>query len=239
MSGSESVQAAVPLLPPELERLILEDAAWGDRPTTVNLLRVARRVHVWIEPLLHRVLLYDALNAECIARLLNPKYASWVRCIASNDGPWSAILASCTNITDLAIWTNPSRYTLSDALSLRHLQRLTVHGANFERPLEEAHLHALDRLTHLEIFAAAPSEMMSTGTFEALSSLTHFSMIMMTIWDPLVPAHDIDDWRFVTIQLPDFKADWITGAWGGEDYWTRAEDIAQERKSLRVMEAPP
>ncbi|KAJ7762894.1 hypothetical protein B0H16DRAFT_1528085 [Mycena metata] len=45
-----------PAFPPELERLVFEMAAHARPPTIPTFMRVARRVKIWVEPLLYRTL---------------------------------------------------------------------------------------------------------------------------------------------------------------------------------------
>ncbi|KAF7304549.1 hypothetical protein HMN09_00857600 [Mycena chlorophos] len=166
-----------PRLPPELERVIFEFAAWGDRRATLKLLLVARRVHVWLEPLVHRVLIFEDLDDAVVARLLNPKYGPWVQALASNHGPWEQILGSCSNITDLCIWSgSDDAQTGLQALRLLkgNLRRLSLNGATFEAPLEAAQLDWLRCLTHLEMFGFAPAEVVNT--LGELPCLTHFAL---------------------------------------------------------------
>ncbi|KAJ7141965.1 hypothetical protein C8R43DRAFT_586550 [Mycena crocata] len=50
-----SPEPSEPLLPPEIERKIFEMAACSHRPCIPKLIRVAKRIRIWIEPLLYRV----------------------------------------------------------------------------------------------------------------------------------------------------------------------------------------
>ncbi|KAJ6505747.1 hypothetical protein C8R47DRAFT_1102329 [Mycena vitilis] len=54
--GSNETVNAEPRLPPELECIIFETAALSSRSNIPGLLRVARRVKEWVEPILYRVL---------------------------------------------------------------------------------------------------------------------------------------------------------------------------------------
>ncbi|KAJ6476343.1 hypothetical protein C8R45DRAFT_1102600 [Mycena sanguinolenta] len=66
--------ALEPVFPLELEREIFEIAALSDSNTLPSLLRVARRVLEWIEPLLYRVIVLDGLaRADACHRVLELK----------------------------------------------------------------------------------------------------------------------------------------------------------------------
>ncbi|KAF7331225.1 Zn(2)-C6 fungal-type domain-containing protein [Mycena sanguinolenta] len=63
-----------PVFPLELEREIFEIAALSDSSTLPSLLRVARRVLEWIEPLLYRVVVLDgSARAQACHRVLELK----------------------------------------------------------------------------------------------------------------------------------------------------------------------
>ncbi|KAJ7879703.1 hypothetical protein B0H13DRAFT_1571256, partial [Mycena leptocephala] len=53
-----------PLLPPELERIIFELAAFVNPASMPSLLLVAPRVKIWIEPLLYETLIITPNNAS-------------------------------------------------------------------------------------------------------------------------------------------------------------------------------
>ncbi|KAF7304421.1 hypothetical protein HMN09_00844200 [Mycena chlorophos] len=252
-----------PKLPRELERLIFEWAAWGDYKTTLKLLVVARRVHFWIEKFLHRVLVLEhtsyAAPPTRTPSLENSKYAQWlecVACIAREDlCQLKTILASCKNITDLALWGGCNLgHPLAVLQPLENLRRLSVDGAVFEDVLSPADLAALQRLTHLQIFGLCPPELV--GTLRRLPRVRYLSLLLcqgfstgfvgrvleasrLKLLVYLQPGgqtralEDVEariaDHRFVVITGHDFREDWIVGAWGGRDYWVLAEEIVQAR----------
>ena len=45
----------------------------------------------------------------------------------------------------------------------------------------------------------------------------------------------IADPRFCVVKCDEFKDDWLEGAWGGDDFWTRAEERVRERFAVRVI----
>ncbi|KAJ7098961.1 hypothetical protein C8R44DRAFT_356153 [Mycena epipterygia] len=53
------MSTADPFLPPELEHYIFQIAALSDLKAIPNLLLVAQRVKVWLEPLIYRIVVFD------------------------------------------------------------------------------------------------------------------------------------------------------------------------------------
>ncbi|KAJ7489319.1 hypothetical protein FB451DRAFT_686851 [Mycena latifolia] len=111
--------ATAPVFPPELEREIFETAAVRHRNTIPALLRVARRVLTWIEPLLYRVIrLDDASMAHAVRRAMQTKPAGFfqksVRYVSFVSSPLSvlsveetyALLRLCPRI--LSLHTRPA-----------------------------------------------------------------------------------------------------------------------------------
>ncbi|KAF7336125.1 hypothetical protein MVEN_02159600 [Mycena venus] len=108
------------------------------------------------------------------------------------------------------------------------------------------------RLTHLDIFTSGPEDPLSEKLwpiFGMLPCLTHLSFtdfyipemvqmaldtcpvlqLLVVVWtdmdeeDISNETSDISDPRFCTIGCPLFQSDWEEGAWGGLDFWRRAE----------------
>ncbi|KAF7296045.1 hypothetical protein MKEN_01419500 [Mycena kentingensis (nom. inval.)] len=97
-----------PRLPPELERLIFKRTAIAHRLSLPNLLLVSRRVHIWLEPLLYKVLQCrkGAIPDPDTAFRKRELLRNGVRalCIHSDRGGLSEsqifdLLALCTNAT--------------------------------------------------------------------------------------------------------------------------------------------
>ncbi|KAK6978111.1 hypothetical protein R3P38DRAFT_3234964 [Favolaschia claudopus] len=78
-----------PCFPPELERYIFETAALFYPHTIPRLLPVARRVLIWIEPLLYRRVYFDGLSQKVWPRCSNlacrPEWLQTHRLLRDND----------------------------------------------------------------------------------------------------------------------------------------------------------
>ncbi|KAJ7453335.1 hypothetical protein B0H11DRAFT_2071829 [Mycena galericulata] len=129
-----------PRLPEDLERQILEIAAFQDPTTVPTLLRVAKRTLLWLEPLLYRVLiLFDEMSTitflrDRLARKPDHIWRDGPRhlfmAIESVPDDVEAALAKCTGLQDLILYCDPAeprRYLPHlEAMKLRHL------GVNME-----------------------------------------------------------------------------------------------------------
>ncbi|KAJ7132622.1 hypothetical protein C8R46DRAFT_1235581 [Mycena filopes] len=172
-----------PLFPLDLEREIFETTAKMHPETRTTLLRVARRVLVWIEPLLYRVVRveqrrhrYDA----CLPVLLN-KPAEFCRLavrhlVLNAPGDQShKLLKLCSSVTDLAL--GPSFRlgpTVLPTLTEMRLQRLTVDiqalGGDMTHPL-------FSSLTHLAILAHYSATLgLIVEQIPTLTTLTHLTV---------------------------------------------------------------
>ncbi|KAJ7060147.1 hypothetical protein C8F01DRAFT_1294614 [Mycena amicta] len=190
---------AEPVLPPELERIIFELAAWNDKSTMRSLISVARRVRIWIQPLIHRV--YIASNSASLSRLqtlvdekptLAEKHVLFV-VLALRDFQRETIqriLSTCTNIIDLALWI-PHTYPelLADMQPLTSLTHLSVDllqllggeesddSEDSMLPWTPARLLApLNSVTHLDITSSGSQKLVDLLRSEALPALTHLGL---------------------------------------------------------------
>ncbi|KAJ7446329.1 hypothetical protein FB451DRAFT_1291881 [Mycena latifolia] len=177
-----------PTFPLELEREIFEITALMHPSTIPLVLRVARRVLIWIEPLLYRVVHISALpphppmaRAFLLAtKTKPPTFFHAVRRMLLEDGVWDleetrVILKLCTRIVDLAAMRETVDPTLLPILTKMPLRRLSVAlyelfggigSIDFTHPMFTSitHLDAFDDPRH--IYARIPS----------LPSLTHLSL---------------------------------------------------------------
>ncbi|KAJ7062153.1 hypothetical protein C8F01DRAFT_1082701 [Mycena amicta] len=183
-----------PNLPRELERPIFELAAWNDRKTIQSLIFVARRVHIWIEPLLHRVTLLSTdtavhrfqafldrrpADAQTYTQHLAIRESSLQRDLITH------ILSVCTNITDFAFWTGATYPELLDAMQpLTCLKRVSINL--FTLLLHHPHvdcqsfelrspavLAPFRMVSHMQVLGAIPERMVPV--FSMLPSLTHLA----------------------------------------------------------------
>ncbi|KAJ6533407.1 hypothetical protein DFH09DRAFT_1370033 [Mycena vulgaris] len=131
-----------PALPVELEREIFETTALMHPGTIVVLLRVARRTHVWIEPLLYKVVrigrgapysgmahaIFKGLNSESKPASV---FQDTARHILIQKGPWSRaeaaqVLDACPGVVDLAMDSVMASPTMLSPLAKMRLRRLSV-----------------------------------------------------------------------------------------------------------------
>ncbi|KAJ7132711.1 hypothetical protein C8R46DRAFT_655823 [Mycena filopes] len=172
-----------PLFPLDLEREIFETTAELYPATRTTLLRVARRVLVWIEPLLYRVVCvkqrrhrYDA----ALPALLN-KPAEFCRLAVRHlllDAPGEIshkLLKLCSSVTDLGLGGS---FQLDPAvlptLAEMRLQRLTVNiqalGGDMTHP-------SFSFLTHLTILAHYSATLrLIVEQIPTLPALTHLTV---------------------------------------------------------------
>ncbi|KAJ6546612.1 hypothetical protein B0H10DRAFT_2130982 [Mycena sp. CBHHK59/15] len=190
-------------LPVELERDIFELAAWLHPETIQTLILVAKRVCIWIEPLLyHVVLLRGGGDSERLLRMMDSKPPEFLRehvrhlalssTISRSDV--KRILSMCTNITDLALWTGD---TYPDLLSemgrLNNLAQLSINlyevfGRNQSPSPVQFEQPAFSHLTHLDIFSTLPEVLWPV--FGKIPHLTHLSFTDYYV--PELLAHVID-----------------------------------------------
>ncbi|KAJ7052082.1 hypothetical protein C8F01DRAFT_1376424 [Mycena amicta] len=153
-----------PQLPRELEREIFYTAALLHPLTIPKLLRVARRVLIWVEPLLYRTLRIGNRPSHVsqlkAASTKPPEFlARAVQC-AHDYNAARGILSLCTGVTGLALSRDPSVQKLLPVLSALPIQRFAgflsdlMHAIVTEEPSpEEIAAHPLFRcLTHIDLF---------------------------------------------------------------------------------------
>ncbi|KAF7366179.1 Tyrosinase central domain-containing protein [Mycena venus] len=157
-----------PVFPLELEQAIFETTAMTHPSTIPALLRVARRVGIWIEPLLYRVVrvnrrdhVDDMLRALVDGNKSKPAdvLCTYVRHLALESlhhcsfYEGRSLLQRCTNVIDFGsnLWfTDPS---LLPILAEMHLQRLSVNLKALFGYLPIDLNHPLFRsVTHLDMF---------------------------------------------------------------------------------------
>ncbi|KAK7058033.1 hypothetical protein R3P38DRAFT_2844068 [Favolaschia claudopus] len=181
-----------PVFPPELEREIFEIAAWGDRSLIPLLLRVCRRVHQWIEPLLYRVLRIANSNSDSDAlRLLafHSKPANFLRHVfmhMDSNSPLknkiADLLSRCNNIISL-FWDGLLPAEILPILDTMKIQKMNIWVSEDVTEWAKLTLHRpmLHSVTHLELYSYA-SEIGSIAWEEgwanlaSLPALTHLCL---------------------------------------------------------------
>ncbi|KAJ7052060.1 hypothetical protein C8F01DRAFT_1166830 [Mycena amicta] len=180
-----------PRLPPELEREIFETTALMYPSTIPPLLRVARRVLIWIEPLLYRTLnvgedsphfqQFHAASSKPPAFL-----AQAVRCVVLHTGydydTVSGTLSLCTGCTRLAVDGGESARELLPILSTWPIQRLAgflCSTLDLMNVPEDISAYPLLRcLTHLDLFDSIRSHevLPIVDALPSLPFLTHLAI---------------------------------------------------------------
>ncbi|KAJ7489102.1 hypothetical protein FB451DRAFT_682670 [Mycena latifolia] len=177
--------AWTPTLPLELEREVFEVVARLHPQMAPTLMRVARRVLVWIEPMVYETLIFDrrALHPSFLLAL-KTKSAGFLHVrnlllgtklrLAPDES--NLLLSACSGVVNLAIlWPH---HSMLRHLSVMKLQRLTVdfkslfypRDINFAQPL-------FSTVTHLEIVETAMEEHLSGPSGPAsLPELTHLTV---------------------------------------------------------------
>ncbi|KAF7330031.1 hypothetical protein MKEN_00267100 [Mycena kentingensis (nom. inval.)] len=157
-------------LPPELEREIFENAALNDTRTTLSLILVARRAHIWCLPALYRTLQVNPGQPKYDAFKRAPVNTPWVATGLRHihfESQWdcnfaicASIVAACPNITSIGatnVFAGPS--SLEVMSGLLNLRRLVVSLYElFDVSLESTKLIVIDprhpvvaRVTHLSL----------------------------------------------------------------------------------------
>ncbi|KAF8169171.1 hypothetical protein K438DRAFT_240411 [Mycena galopus ATCC 62051] len=182
------IRPPISTLPPELEREIFKIAALSHFGTIPSLLRVARRVLEWIEPLLYRVLIIDDCPSSAAGRRvfqLKPNVlANGVQhVLLLGRRPWSmediyALLRLCgSRLRSLAGNSDPELLpTLSHLSQLRRwVGNLgSLFGSHFAIDLS---ISPFRTLTHMDIWdnISADDAVICPG-LAALPCLTHLGL---------------------------------------------------------------
>ncbi|KAJ7773985.1 hypothetical protein B0H16DRAFT_115870 [Mycena metata] len=180
-------------LPIELEREIFERAAFLAPECMPKLLLVGRRVKIWIEPLMYRILSIHPLQQRTVIRrtlkgilkAMQVKPLAFFRqhvrsvCFVRNDSTadiWS-VLATCTGTTNLALFNVDVDPTLLPVLAQLRLERLSaVLGDLFPTPSAPNFAHPLfANLTHLDVLDWRDGGWAGWIGLRALPRLTHLS----------------------------------------------------------------
>ncbi|KAJ7928307.1 hypothetical protein B0H13DRAFT_2265166 [Mycena leptocephala] len=170
-----------PAFPPELEREIFETTALmypGEMPT---LLRVARRVLVWIEPLLYRVIYLTPETEEALFDAMNSKpadfFANAVRhlCLPRLEVKTRRILEVCTGVVDLAP-NHLDPYVLPIIATMR-LQRLSIDLHELFGGPVDLHHPLFAAITHLDLLDFPDEDHLQTLVqISILPALTHLAL---------------------------------------------------------------
>ncbi|KAJ7614340.1 hypothetical protein FB45DRAFT_936672 [Roridomyces roridus] len=240
------LQENEPRLPTDVEREVFETAALMFPSMIPTLLLVARRVLIWTEPLLYRVLgdprgqSYKALATALLA--------------ASRSKPPPFLHKSVRHLfLDMSSeWTDEDATSLETlfgnraAIDLRHpLFSSLTHLDIFDEGIANNSVHvqglcALPALTHLCINNDVPwgavKELLagrrSLSVFVDLWAYIRFDRAKAVARNP--PVTDVG---FVVAVFADYWTDWETGAYGGNDFWKSAEEFIESKRRGELPES--
>ncbi|KAJ6571098.1 hypothetical protein B0H19DRAFT_1064214 [Mycena capillaripes] len=184
-----------PRLPPGLERNIFELAGIGDLGMIQISLRVARRVRIWMEVFLHRVMFVDRYSHSkktyALLGALHFKPAAFLSDAVRHlyldltsilsPAETRTLLRLCENITSLAVIGRCAEPGLLPILATMHLRRLSIKlGGLFASPPAIDFTHPLfTSITHLYLMDRfIPTHSQVT----ALPSLTHLCLNETVSW---------------------------------------------------------
>ncbi|KAJ7644872.1 hypothetical protein FB45DRAFT_1021613 [Roridomyces roridus] len=170
-----------PRLPVDLEREIFETAALIHPATAPILLRVARRVQIWIEPLLYRVVV--SYEQSPILRAIKSKppafFQTAVRHLCICSMSWSIeealdVVRVCRGIVDLALTDQYACSEVLDALADTHVRRMAIPL----KPLQVDLTHqAFASVTHLDILDSVEvADSNLVANIVGFPSLTHLCL---------------------------------------------------------------
>ncbi|KAJ7896130.1 hypothetical protein B0H13DRAFT_2034456 [Mycena leptocephala] len=250
------------VFPLELEREIFETMALMYPREIPTLLRVARRVRIWIEPLLYRAIRATKENKDGIMNAIKSKpadfFANAVRhlCLDSFilEQESRQILEVCCGVINLALNHNHTKPNLLPILSTMCLQRLSVFLHRLFGRTPDL-LHPLfASLTHLDLLDNGDDD---EGLTYILAHIPKLPVLSHLALDPAVSQGSVEtllvecprlklllvlwssirhvyDVRFVIWLCPeDYWGDWEAGATGRPHFWSLGDDfVAQKRNKL-------
>ncbi|KAH9985247.1 hypothetical protein BJV77DRAFT_1033317 [Russula vinacea] len=200
----DSIITGPPRLPPEIEVQIFEDCARNNRETCLELILVARRVRVWIEPILYEIVILDNYGRRSQASSLTYKpsfelfmanidskppefYSKHVKnlWISTADDPsaFERILSVCSGVENLLLFSHRRSINLPFIPFLEipnagsHLRRLTCKLETLFPPwstMQNFQHPFFAKLTHLHLYDEEEDWPAYVG-FENLLSLTHLA----------------------------------------------------------------
>ncbi|KAF8155003.1 hypothetical protein K438DRAFT_1987230 [Mycena galopus ATCC 62051] len=193
-SNQHMLDSASPRLPPELERYIFELSAMAHKTSIPQLLRVAHRVHVWIEPVLYHTIILQGPDERRPFRTeqypRSPADFRHAAFLASHvhhlnlsgavpHDQLRTLLGVCTSIRTLALWSPlprpPNLLSLLQALPLMtRLSADITHLCGGPLRLDLSH-PAFASLTHLDVLAAPFDDWRLCSGIARAPALTHLT----------------------------------------------------------------
>ncbi|KAJ6600253.1 hypothetical protein DFH09DRAFT_1127898 [Mycena vulgaris] len=185
-----------PILPPELQREILEFAALSSTKSIPKLLLVGHQVKTWLEPLLYRVVVFrDSLSGHVCFSVdqflagMRSKPRTFAHqhvhhlfvsygIVALLHKELETLLSICTGVHNLVLINDDThpRPWLAPRLSAMLLQRLCINLANLFAPAPIDFSHPLfAQITHLDLLDDAHGAWVDYAGLAGLPRLTHLS----------------------------------------------------------------
>ncbi|KAK7058049.1 hypothetical protein R3P38DRAFT_2844127 [Favolaschia claudopus] len=223
--------SADPVFPPELEQEIFEITAIRNRTLIPTLLLVCKRVHEWLEPLLYRVVVTTSTPHPPLSAIkskpLDFLQKSLHHILIDYDIIHPAkefifdLLSQCSMIESISISGNLYADLLPTLLPFPTTKIEFV----VWRPSKSSEMNEWARATlvHpiLALYLLEP----------AVEVCTSLQVIITGFWGITDPTEaqsftsklSLADPRIVIMVVPEYIEDWVVGAWGGDDFWRRAE----------------
>ncbi|KAJ7464152.1 hypothetical protein FB451DRAFT_454654 [Mycena latifolia] len=137
------------------------------------------------------------------------------------------------------IATSPLQFGDPLFLSVTHLDIYVGYLDEMDKWENWSHLSSLPALTHLSLSEELSNAILPRVVAECANLLLVLTLVSLRPEEPTVP-----DPRVVVTPLAEYRADWIKGAWGGDDMWARADEfLARKRRgeipsTCFILEAP-
>ncbi|TFK68811.1 hypothetical protein BDN72DRAFT_897787 [Pluteus cervinus] len=181
-------------LPIELQREIFYIAATADLQNATQIVRVARRICAWVQPIIYAMVTLGSQDTELFLRTVHSKprqfFAAHVKrlCLSvSVSAPNAAhILTVCTGVRDLAFWVDflgasptdvGSLHSYISPLPLRRLSMELSHILDLMTRSGDLSQYPWSAgLTHLDVVFWTHEETPSIPGLERFPALTHLAL---------------------------------------------------------------
>ncbi|TFK66902.1 hypothetical protein BDN72DRAFT_961427 [Pluteus cervinus] len=224
----------VPVLPPELERIIFLHAVHNDIKNVRNYLVVAKRVRDWLMRAVFEVMILHPTCPKEFSLDELKKYGHHVQHLLlytwNNPITAAEYLTSCPNIVDLALWIGMYTSDTIQALSHLPLKRLSIDLPQLSEPhiyiLTPELITVFSNVTHLDI-ANAISVWAHCEALVHFRVLTHLAVFSST---------EVDIFRMILDRVEGLKVViWLSGSDLGVDREETPEGIPGEIQDDRVV----
>ncbi|KAF7368085.1 hypothetical protein MSAN_00874600 [Mycena sanguinolenta] len=241
--SSESTSSD-PRLPPELERGIFEIAALAQPAWIPVLMLVARRVRIWVEPLLYRVVFlkegrmdiglpdFTAATLEQISHnlrhvkhlFINSRFVARHRFSLPSAALRTFDISRSTPVLFVAAMSLSPLF-----LTVTHLELLDWTSMTDSVDRICPNLSLIPCLTHI----ALNGDLHTNLSHAALCAITQLQCIVFLVAEaPFGGSPLLDDSRFVCIEEGlSYYNDWLNGALFGEDFWSFADAFLTARRA--------